>query len=527
VNLTRVGRVADRLARWARMPPPVPGPGRRFVIVQIDGLSERLLRVALDRGRLPFLARLLERDALALHGFPVGLPTSTAAFQARLMYGRRADIPAFEFLDKRTGEYRWFPQPWTASAVEAAAQVGDCPGIMRGGRTYGGIFAGQAEDSVFTFSHLLRPSRGWGTLGVRAMLVPSVILGWVTAKLAAATVVEGARGLAYALRRRRTPPAGQPLPERLMLEWCRSLFTLGITTDVYGGAPALFVDYIGYDVTAHALGPGHPAAFRQLRRIDRAIREIWRAVHRVPELRYDLFVLSDHGQVASVPFETVCPGERFTDVIAAAFGMHARPTHGWHRHTVRAGHLCIVPAGPNINVYLTDVPRQLGEPEIEARYPGALARLSRHPGIGVVLARGPEGVVCHHRGRAFRAPLPAGPSGCPLFDRSDRELVVRELDALLRMPSAGDVMVFGHESPFGCVSYLGERGSHAGPSPDELYGFVLAPPRVRFDWARVSAPEDLYPLFAAYGRAPEGPAARAGPPATGAAARGRPVSKAS
>jgi hypothetical protein len=485
------------------MPPTDPGRRRRLVIVQIDGLSERLLRVALDRGRLPFLSRLLERGALSLNAVPVGLPTSTAAFQARLMYGGRADIPAFEFLDKRTGEYRWFPQPWTAAAVEAAAHDGARPGIIRGGRTYGGIFAGGAADSVLTFSHLLRPSRGWGTLGIRAMLVPPVILSWVTAKLAAATVVEGARGLASALGRKPTPPAGQPLPQRLMLEWCRTLFTLGMTTDVYCGAPALFVDYIGYDVAAHALGPEHPAAFRQLRRIDRAIREIWRAVRRVPELRYDLFVLSDHGQVASVPFERVCPGERVTDVIAAAFGVEARPSAGWHRHTVRAGNLCIVPAGPNVNVYLTDLPEPAGEAAIEARHPGALARLSRHPGIGIVLARGPAGLVCHHRGRALRAPLAPGPSGCPLFDRPDRALVVRELEALLAMPSAGDVMVFGHESPFGCVSYLGELGSHAGPSPDELYGFVLAPRRARLDWSRVSGPEDLYPLFAAYGRATE------------------------
>jgi hypothetical protein len=54
------------------------------------------------------------------------------------------------------------------------------------------------------------------------------------------------------------------------------------------------------------------------------------------------------------------------------------------------------------------------------------------------------------------------------------------------------------------VSFLGERGSHAGPSAEELYGVVLAPPHVTFDFAAVSGPRDLYPLFAGY----QEPAAR-------------------
>ena len=81
------------------------------------------------------------------------------------MYGGPVDVPAFEFLDKRTGTYRWFPRPWDAAAVEAAhARPGQ--GIVRGGRTYGCVFGGGADDTVLTFAHVLRPHAFWGRVGV-------------------------------------------------------------------------------------------------------------------------------------------------------------------------------------------------------------------------------------------------------------------------------------------------------------------------------------------------------------------------
>jgi Type I phosphodiesterase / nucleotide pyrophosphatase len=507
------------------MPPPLGSTQRRFLIVQIDGLSDRVLRLALGQGQMPTLARLLREGALSLAPIPVGLPTSTPAFQARLMYGEPAvDIPAFEFLDKRRREYRWFPQPWTAAAVEAAHADGHA-GIMSGGRTYGCVFSGGAADSVLTFSRLLRPSFGWGTFGVRAMLVPSMLLAWVTSKLVVASAAEGVRGFLYALGRTPMPPAGQPLSRRVALRWLRELFTLSVTADLYAGARALYVNFVGYDVLAHALGPEHPEAFRELRRLDRSIRELWRVVRRVPELRYDVFVLSDHGQVESVPFELACGGERPVDAILTAFGRPPSAVTARRRNAVWSGDLCVLMAGPNINLYLMDVPGHAPESTIEARHPGALGRLSGHPGIGFVLVRGREGFTCYYRGQPYRTPLPSGPTGCPVFDRPDRALLVRELEGLLAMPSGGDIMIFGNESPHGCVSYLGERGSHAGPSPEEFYGFVLAPPSVPFDWSRVTGPSDLYPLFASYARAPDPSASGREPPQllpSGAARREEP-----
>src|SRR3989304_2270453 len=41
---------------------------------------------------------------------------------------------------------------------------------------------------------------------------------------------------------------------------------------------------------------------------------------------------------------------------------------------------------------------------IEARFPGAALEVSRHPGVGFVLARSANGPVCLYRGRVRRPP---------------------------------------------------------------------------------------------------------------------------
>jgi hypothetical protein len=482
---------------------------------------------------MPALARLLRQGILRLHRVPVGLPTSTPAFQAGLMYGGPVDIPGFEFFDKRTGVYRWFPRPWDAAAVEAAHALPG-QGIVRGGRTYGCVFGGGADDAVLTFAHVLRPHGFWGRLGFRAVVVPVLILAWLVARMSVVTLWELASWLGGVFRSlslgQRVVPLRQVGAQIVVGGWLRELFTLGVTADLYAGVPALYVNFVDYDVAAHELGPRHHLAFRALRGVDRSMARIARVARRVRGLEYDLFVLSDHGQIRSVPFhriagettvagailecfgparvdtpepEPVAPRDADPPMPLSAFtrgrvGSFAAERHVRERNAVWAGGLCIVPASPNVNVYLTHTSARVLAEEIEARYPGALVRLSEHAAIGFVLARDARGPVCYYRGRVFQIPPAPGPTGCPLFDRPDREIVARGLQDLLDMPSGGDVILYGHYASAGCVNFLDERGSHAGPSVEELYAFLAVPPHVGFDPGPVMRARDLHPLFARY-----------------------------
>ena len=84
----------------------------------------------------------------------------------------------------------------------------------------------------------------------------------------------------------------------------------------------------------------------------------------------------------------------------------------------------------------------------------------------------------------------------PFDERGDCDLVLRDLAALIAMPSAGDLIIYGTGAPEGNVSYIAETGGHAGPSPDELQTFIVAPAHV--DVPTITHPIELYALFIAY-----------------------------
>jgi hypothetical protein len=158
------------------------------------------------------------------------------------------------------------------------------------------------------------------------------------------------------------------------------------------------------------------------------------------------------------------------------------------------GGVRVVSAGPNAFVYFVDSPEPLTLAEIDERCPGLADEISRSRGIGFLLARAESGPVCLARGKRYR--IGEGEAG-PFAGRPDLDLVVAGIRDLMGMPSAGDLVVYGIDAPPGHVSYLAERGAHAGPSPDELHTFLVVPPHVSLP-GPVTHPVQLYARFLAY-----------------------------
>lgn len=526
-------RSLDRGIRRLRLGPAPPAERRRLLIVQIDGLAHSVLERGLAEGRLPFLGRLLAGQAHRIHSMSVGLPTSTPAFQLAAMYGVRGDIPGFHYHDKRRRADVYFPRGGDAAWVEQT-QAGGRAGILEGGSAYGCVFTGGAVNSLFNFAELRRPTGR----GVLRAVSGVVVLAWVVIKSLALTALELTRAFLRFL--------AEPVAEStrgwkwLALKvgisvWVRQLFTLAVSRDLYRGAPAVYVNYLDYDVFAHAYGPRHRRALRALRQVDRSIHQLWRVVRRVPEYRYDLYVLSDHGQAECVPYRQLSGGRPLERVLIEDFfgpaGARAsagtpsgrRWAHGIQAfRTARAPGLFqrfvnylehdfpwrlrdlpeteerdgvrVVTAGPNAFVYFLDSPEPIGIEEIARRFPGVTEGISRARGIGFVLARSEAGPLCVWQGKGYR--LIRGEPG-PFADRADAALVLDAIRELMAMASAGDLVIYGNDSPDGNVSFIPEIGAHAGPSPDELYTFIICPSRVKLA-SPIMDPTQLYPHFLAY-----------------------------
>ena len=528
--ILQLQRVVDRLIRRFRRGGRPERVRRRLIVVQIDGLSRVVLDRALAAGHMPYVRRLLANGQYRLHPMSVGMPTSTPAFQMAAMYGVRPDIPGFHYHDKRLRRDIHFPRAGHAAEVEAAHVQGRA-GILRGGSVYGCVFTGGAENDLFSFTRLTRPA----SPGVLRVLSGFVVVGWVALKGIGLTAVEllkfSVRSLAHP---RGAARRWQWTKIKIGLSvWVRQFFTAEVARDLYGGVPAIYVNYLDYDVAAHAFGPEDRAAFRSLEFVDRAIHQIGRVLRRVPEHQYDLFILADHGQAGSTPFADLTGGkplERLLfDELLDPAPVERSPTpaggpagfaHGFMAYRIgrtglgrRAMHqldrefsrtldereaherdgVRVISAGPNAFLYVVGTVEPLLVEEIEKRFPALASRISASRGVGFVLARSDKGPVYFWRGHRYEL---AAAEQEPFARRADRDLVLRDLAALVAMPSAGDLIIYGTGAPEGNVSYIPEVGAHAGPSPEELQTFIVAPSRVTVP--AITHPLDLYDLFIVY-----------------------------
>jgi hypothetical protein len=548
----------DYFMRWLRGSQPGPGPERRFIIIQIDGLAHRRLKMALEQGQMPFVRRLLQHGIVKETPFFVSLPTSTAAFHAGLFYGCTPDIPAWKYYDKRLKRLIHFPDPGAAALVEAWESDGST-GILKDGTSYGAVFSGDAETTVASFSRIYKPHLGlnWKTIW---FFIPSLIALWVFLKIFALSVYELVYGLTHSLidlvRRHDKRLSVRKVFYNVFFHvlW-RELLTLGVSADIYRGVPRIFVNYLSYDVFAHKYGPSSQFAMRSLKAIDASIKQIYRIARRMRDYNYDIFVISDHGMAKADSFEEVShmplDGLLLSTLAAASENKiedHNPPAvelinteEGTLRRLTMIGRLraavsmlplpleklCenylkkreenllkralvlkdasklldevkIVPAGPNVLVYFMHTEERVYIEEIEARYPGAVERLSAQPGIGVILARDNRGPVFYWQGRKYRVDPNTVSPECPFRHLTYRPLLMRAIGELLEMQSGGDLIIYGNGTGQGTISYLGERGSHAGFTSDELFAFIIYPKNIDFAFERVTRPRDLYQFFSRY-----------------------------
>jgi hypothetical protein len=413
-------RSIDRLIRRLRRGSPPIATRRRLLIVQIDGLSRVILERGLTSGRMPFVKRMLEHGGYRREPMSVGLPTSTPAFHMSMFYGLRPDIPGFHYYSRERQTDIHFPRAGHAAWVESR-HAGGRRGILQGGSAYGCCFTGGADSNLFTFASLTKPSGR----GVLSALSPFVVIAWVTGKNVALTLSELAKAGTRLIANPTRPEHGwRWLKLKVFMSiWVRNFFTMAVSRDLYEGVPAIYVNYLGYDETAHAHGPGGDCAMQALQEVDQSIEQLWTVMRRVPE--YEAYILADHGQCACTPFSDLTHGRRLEHWIFEAFlnpkraGEHDPTPHGlWQGLRQRQAEtrgmiqrfmnyldedylrqpdpeahendgVRAISAGPNAFLYVKDAKEPLDAAAVEERFPGLAEALSRSPGIGFVLARSP------------------------------------------------------------------------------------------------------------------------------------------
>lgn len=516
-------------AAWSRMGavdrPPLPS-GRRFVIVHLDGVSRRALELAIRGGFMPTLARWLDEGGHVLLPTLSGAPSSTPAFQASLFYGERGDCPGYQWHDKkRDKRVRMDDSREVHRFEQSLGKKGH--GILRGGSTYFSIIGGEAEEPAFAMSRLAfgfpfgghdDPDKNrWDRLA--SWLAHAVPLARSTAKLFESGPSELLESVAWSLEKGTLKNEPKYLLHRFLLaELGRELTTYLTVLDVCRGVPAIYSVYAGYDEVAHRRGPFSMEALGELTHADQALARIAEAVRARPELRYELFVLSDHGQEATRPAEEILHGTSLAGWLLACGpsgpceGVHALAgaTEESACGTLFCGHapgriqagggeegrppLVVADAGDLAHVYFRDIEEPHELDSLRRRWPAQLRAALSCPASGIVAVRGGRSGFAFVRGHRVDLAEPGSLRGLVDVDYGP-EVLRRYLVEMLATPSAGDLVVYGAGVPGGDVAYAWEFGSHGGVGSGGVESFFVHPAHIDTSRLRDAGPLELHDFF--------------------------------
>ena len=527
---------------------------RGFVAIEIDGLSYDQLQHAIDEGHMPYLAGQLRRGRLLLSRWRCGLPSTTPAAQAGILFGNNHDIPGFRWYEKDSSLSVVCKLPAATKLLQDRV-AGRQPGILRGGSSYFNMFDGDASLSLFTLSALNRQrlfasSRGLGffflfilnPLRTVKLLLLSV---WDYASDVVQRISARLRG------ERRLPFQGIfPLLRVASNVLFGEIQTFAVLMDIYRGVPAIYTTYYGFDETAHHCGLDSGPTRHALSELDKRLRRIDRLRRARLSRDYDLLVLADHGQTASEPFsrrygQTLgqfirgCVGgglilqEPAGDEQQSVFQAHyliqellglesqvAEPVAiaarrirelVTQRATIsdeeppldlgRRSDVVVKNSGSLAHIYFNVSTARLQISEITALFPDLVVTLASHPGIWLVI--GMEGEHVHLFSRDGTLTLQDGQivsaeGANPLQCLPEPEHALRELATAAGYPHSGDLILLGRYDPESStvVCFEDQWASHGGLGGPQDYPFMLHPPHLGWDLSQVCNARDMYAFFA-------------------------------
>jgi endonuclease/exonuclease/phosphatase family metal-dependent hydrolase len=524
--LSRLGRfkraVGKRLSRTrflARMlgidiatESPLPG----MIMIQVDGLSREQFEAAIDGNRLPFLKRMMKNGHFTTASFYSGVPSTTPAVQAEVMYGIRSAVPAFQFVDRATGRvFRMSEQP---CAKEVAAELSErSEPLLKDGSSYSNIFSGGSSDA-FGCSETADANMVLQIINPVKILAVCLTYSLTLLRIMGLTVVElgiavfdMAQGI---LQRRDWKSELKFVPARgficiVMREWLRVLVKLAIER----GSPVVYANFLAYDEQAHLRGPSSRFAHWGLKGIDGVIRDVYRSAASCGARNYEIVVFSDHGQEDTSTYESLC-GSSIEDAIKRAamsgpFRGHriyrtdqrfdrANALHQKMRAILRkrslvvtgddevmesiAEHIVVTALGPLGHIYF---PVQLSDQE-KFEFAGTLVEQEHIP---LVVFRDAAGTV--HAGNAsgvWRLPqdvVEVAGSAHPFPAELGADLV-----ELGNLPNSGDLIISGWNPNGSPVTFAEEQGAHGGIGTHETRGFAMLPDALKIQLRQSGTGED-------------------------------------
>ncbi len=475
-----------------------------LVVVHVDGLGYDFLNEAIRQGRMPFVASLLENEGYEILRYRSGLPSTTPFVQAGIIYGDNSEIPSFRWWDKQSGIYVSFGGRSTFKYV-AHKYFRDCEPLTAGGASIATCYPASAKATYRLAYREHGRSVSRDRFSYKRVLTdwasnPLHLLDWLRRGLWQLW----ASNFNYWRARLNGQPAARLYVITDMLEeiLLHQLTRFAIVDAMQGQYPVIYGALYAYDETAHAFGPDSDDSFGILRRIDSSIQQIAaQRRHDGPGARdYELVLLSDHGQIKTVPFEDQY-GLRPADFIAEWLPSYFIEEFKGKKITPREaidGHVILTYSGGLGHLYFRDVSWRLQYDQVEERFPGLVDKVAAMPGIGMVLMRDGANDLLITRDERIRINPAHGLARAArdLLGRfDDPEIVARELNKLNSFERSGDMILFGEYLDHHQINFEAQVGGHGSLGGGQQFPFIMAKREWQFNTTGVTGASDLYPML--------------------------------
>src|SRR5581483_8535616 len=390
-------------------------------------------------GTMPFTRELVEREGYVAHPYRCGVPSTTPFAQAGILYGDNSEIPSFRWWDREQEVPVQFGARSTFKTV-ADRYFKGCEPLTKDGACIAACYPAGAADDFGIAYHDRTYAQEERSRSAMRVVAPYVLNPVHLGDWAGHTILALGRTAGDYLSARsegRKPARAYVVSDALEEIFVHHLTRFAVEQAMDEGYAPIYAGFYAYDEIAHAFGPDDGHTLRMLRHVDRTIRKI--AERRRD--RYELVVLSDHGQVPMTPFAQH-DGRTFGQVVSDWLpgfrieemkGKGAGPRPEDARGLVRLAY-----SGGLAHLYAGDSRRRLDVDELRARMPSLVAGATAFERLALVMGRRGGRDVFWSGGEEV--------SGAPLDDvlsrYDDPDILREQLSRLNSFAASGDLVMF-------------------------------------------------------------------------------------
>jgi putative membrane protein len=509
------------------------------VFLEIDGLAYRVLKRALDKGLLPHLKNMTE-STHTVKSWETDYSCQTGASQLGLLHGNNKNIPAFRWVDKKTGNIVTSSSTKDTPLIEKKHSNGN--GLLAfNGAARANMYSGDADDAIFVSSVLQDRSKIYNT-SFYGFFSDPYNLTRTLVYFIWEILIEFSAFLRQKYNRV-TPRLDfshrggiYPIVRGFTNVIIRDVTVYALINDLFEGKKdAIYLTFFGYDEVAHHSGVEDSDTLGHLKKLDKEIGQIVKLSKKA--LRpYNFVILSDHGQSKGPTFKqrygftledlvkqnidldisvssNLSTNEDTSAIGTFSKGISSQKSGLISKAALKIGKTlgkdssdkmvetlskksAVVLASGNLGlIYFTHFKQRLTLEDLNKNFPRIVPALTNHKGVGFIVVNSKDGgVVIGKEGKVYiESGRVVGKNPLANF----RPNALQHIKRSNSFDNAPDIFVnsFYDEKKDEVAAFEELIGSHGGMGGDQAHPFIIYPKQFAYPKNTVVGAENLHKVL--------------------------------